>query len=78
MDLPEAYEQWPSFKERLQARGIGTFCMSAVKGEGTHEVVCAAYELLRNRTESNKEVEGQNFILISFLIYLVCLSDGSK
>ncbi|CBI26092.3 unnamed protein product, partial [Vitis vinifera] len=58
MDLPEAYERWPSFKERLQARGIGTFCMSAVKGEGTHEVVCAAYELLRNRTESNKEIEG--------------------
>ena len=74
MDLPEAYERWPSFKEMLQTRGIETFCMSAVKREGTHEVACAAYELLRNRKESNI-VGGQNFILISLLI---CLSDDSK
>lgn len=74
MDLPEAYERWPSFKERLQTRGIEPFCMSAVKREGTHEVVCAAYELLRSRKESNNEVGGQNFILITFLIYLLLLS----
>nr|XP_023908936.1 GTP-binding protein OBGC, chloroplastic isoform X1 [Quercus suber] len=47
MDLPEAYEKWPLFKETLENRGIEPFCMSAVKREGTHEVICAAYELLR-------------------------------
>ena len=39
MDLPEAYERWPSFKERLEAGGIQTFCMSAVKREGTYQVI---------------------------------------
>ncbi|CAK9176763.1 unnamed protein product [Ilex paraguariensis] len=34
MDLPEAYENWVSFKERLHIRGIEPFCMSAVKREG--------------------------------------------
>ncbi|XP_031274384.1 GTP-binding protein OBGC, chloroplastic [Pistacia vera] len=58
MDLPEAYEKWSSFRERLQARGIEPFCMSAVKREGTHEVICAAYELLRKSKQANKEFEG--------------------
>lgn len=56
MDLPEAYEKWSKFKESLQARGVDTFCTSAVKREGTHEVICAAHELLRKRKE--KEAEG--------------------
>lgn len=51
MDLPDAYEKWPSFKEMLQARGIEPFCMSAVKKEGTHEVICSAYELLQKNRE---------------------------
>lgn len=58
MDLPEAYENWPSFKEELQSRGIETFCMSAVKREGTHEVICAAYKLLQKTKESNDGFEG--------------------
>ncbi|KAK0608265.1 hypothetical protein LWI29_028078 [Acer saccharum] len=58
MDLPDANEKWPLFKERLQARGIEPFCMSAVKREGTHEVICAAYELLRKHKEAKKEFEG--------------------
>ncbi|XP_022760518.1 GTP-binding protein OBGC, chloroplastic-like [Durio zibethinus] len=58
MDLPEAYENWPSFKENLQGRGIETFCMSAVKREGTHEVICAAYKLLPKPKESNEGFEG--------------------
>ncbi|XVF62632.1 hypothetical protein PTKIN_Ptkin09bG0023900 [Pterospermum kingtungense] len=58
MDIPEAYENWPSFKEKLQGRGIETFCMSAVKKEGTHEVICAAYKLLQETKESNKPFEG--------------------
>ncbi|KAH7573611.1 hypothetical protein ACOSQ2_007673 [Xanthoceras sorbifolium] len=57
MDLPDAYEKWPLFKERLQARGIEPFCMSAVKREGTHEVICTAYELLRKHKEAKKELE---------------------
>ncbi|XP_050216904.1 GTP-binding protein OBGC, chloroplastic [Mercurialis annua] len=58
MDLPEAYENWSSFKKKLEARGIKTFCMSAVKKEGTHEVICAAYELLRESKETNEEFKG--------------------
>lgn len=58
MDLPEASEKWISFKEKLQAHGIEPFCMSAVKREGTHEVICAAYQLVRKIREERKE-EGQ-------------------
>ncbi|PIA39860.1 hypothetical protein AQUCO_02600368v1 [Aquilegia coerulea] len=58
MDLPEASEKWTSFKEYLQARGIEPFCMSAVNRQGTHEVVCAAYELLRKKSEAEKESRG--------------------
>lgn len=61
MDLPEAYENWPSFKERLQSCGIEPFCMSAVMREGTHEVICKAYELLQKNKGPNQEFEGQNF-----------------
>ncbi|XP_061374348.1 GTP-binding protein OBGC, chloroplastic [Gastrolobium bilobum] len=57
MDLPEAYEKWESFKEKLQSRGITPFCMSAIKREGTHEVICAAYELLRRSKEDKEEYE---------------------
>ncbi|RZB63854.1 GTP-binding protein OBGC, chloroplastic isoform B [Glycine soja] len=59
MDLPEAYENWKSFKEKLQSHGITPFCMSAVKREGTHEVICAAYELLRksNKTRWNMKLD---------------------
>lgn len=66
MDLPEASERWKTFKEKLQAHGIEPFCMSAVKSEGTHEVICAAYELVRKRIEDNKE-GGWKYILVSSL-----------
>ncbi|KAL4387064.1 hypothetical protein GQ457_09G023510 [Hibiscus cannabinus] len=58
MDLPEAYENWPSFEENLRGRGIKTFCMSAVKREGTHEVIDAAYKLLQETKKSNEGLEG--------------------
>lgn len=58
MDLPEASERWILFKEKLQARGIEPMCMSALSRQGTHEVICAAYELLRNKSEVDKTVEG--------------------
>ncbi|KAG4126635.1 hypothetical protein ERO13_D10G168700v2 [Gossypium hirsutum] len=58
MDLPEAYENWPSFKEKLEGLGIETCCMSAVKREGTHEVISAAYKLLQETKEPNEGFEG--------------------
>lgn len=58
MDLPEAYENWTSFKEKLQVRGVKTFCMSAVKREGTQEVISAAYKLLQETKEPNETFEG--------------------
>ncbi|GAB4830680.1 hypothetical protein Ancab_039502 [Ancistrocladus abbreviatus] len=58
MDLPEASEGWAVFEESLQARGIEPFCMSALTKEGTHEVVCAAYELVRKTREAVKVAEG--------------------
>ncbi|KAL2464131.1 GTP-binding protein OBGC [Forsythia ovata] len=57
MDLPEAYEKWPSFEERFKARGIEPYCMSAVTRDGTQEVIYSAYELVRKNMEA-KEQEG--------------------
>ncbi|VFQ83861.1 unnamed protein product [Cuscuta campestris] len=55
MDLPEASENWLSFRDSLQSRGIEPLSMSAVKKEGTHEVICAAYELVRRRKCADKD-----------------------
>lgn len=63
MDLPEAYDNWISFKEKLLTRGIEPFCMSAVKREGTHEVICAAHRLVQKVKEAN--VEGEFPFLLS-------------
>lgn len=70
MDLPDAYDNWPSFKERLQARGIEPFCISAVMREGTYEVICAAHELLQKSKEANNGFEGQTFTSVFFLKFL--------
>lgn len=64
MDLPEAYENWESFKDKLESHGITPFCMSAVKREGTHEVICAAYELLRKNKEDKEEYEGYTLFYV--------------
>ncbi|KAI3469419.1 hypothetical protein Pfo_026082 [Paulownia fortunei] len=55
MDLPEASENWPSFKEALQARGIEPFCMSAVTRNGTQEVINSAYELVQKNAANKDE-----------------------
>jgi hypothetical protein len=68
MDLPEAYENWESFKENLQSRGITPFCMSAAKREGTHEVICAAYELWRKNKEDREEYQGYK-LFYAYSIY---------
>ncbi|KAL0730155.1 hypothetical protein Bca4012_026248 [Brassica carinata] len=58
MDLPDAYEKWPMFREALRARGIEPFCMSAVQRDGTHEVISSVYELLKKYREANAEPKG--------------------
>ncbi|KAK1294612.1 hypothetical protein QJS10_CPA16g01467 [Acorus calamus] len=58
MDLPEATEKWESFEEKLVSRGIRPFCISAANRQGTHELICAAYELLR-KSKSVENTEGQ-------------------
>lgn len=55
MDLPDASEKWAAFKENLQAHGVHPFCMSAANRQGTHDVVCAAYELLQKNMEAKEE-----------------------
>lgn len=78
MDLPEAYENWESFKEKLQSWGITPFCMSAVKSEGTHEVICAAHELLRKSKEDNEEYDYEGYILLcTYSVYFVTLPEYS-
>nr|AON76716.1 ObgC [Cyathula officinalis] len=59
MDLPEASERWEIFKEYLLGAGIQPFSMSAISKQGTQEVICASYELVRKVREAAKEVEGR-------------------
>lgn len=66
MDLPEARENWPTFKKKLQDQGIEPFCMSAVQREGTHEVICAAYERLQENKVANEESIGQTSVYFYF------------
>ncbi|KAL2934336.1 GTP-binding protein OBGC chloroplastic, partial [Bienertia sinuspersici] len=61
MDLPKASERLEIFKEYLLAEGIEPFCMSAFNKQGTHEVISAAYELVRKVGKEIKEVEGKYF-----------------
>lgn len=68
MDLPEASEKWPSFKEALCARGIEPFCMSAVTRNGTQEVIKSAFDLVQ-KYKTNKE-EGKK-PWIQFPLYVL-------
>lgn len=71
MDIPEVSEKWAYFRDSLHSRGIEPFCMSAVKREGTHEVISAAYELVRKLKEANRE-EGEESII--FYLFDHCYS----
>lgn len=71
MDLPEASEKWILFKEALQARGIEPYCMSAVTREGTREVSCAAYELVRQKIEEKKEEGWTNVVNLNHVADMV-------
>lgn len=73
MDLPEAYDNWTSFKDKLLTRGIEPFCMSAVEREGTHEVICAAHRLAQKVKEEN--VEGKFLFPFPFPFLLPIMSE---
>ncbi|CAK9198642.1 unnamed protein product [Sphagnum jensenii] len=49
MDIPEAAEQWLTFKETLKSQGVDAFSMSAATKEGTMDVIVAAYHLLQSQ-----------------------------
>ncbi|KAJ3683749.1 hypothetical protein LUZ60_013976 [Juncus effusus] len=57
MDLPEAFDRWDSFREKLQNLGMQVYCTSAINRQGTHEVVCTAYELLQKERKEKKQIE---------------------
>ncbi|PKA62258.1 Developmentally regulated G-protein 2 [Apostasia shenzhenica] len=54
MDLPEVYQKCDSFKKYLWNHGIEPVCISAMHRQGTHELVCAAYELLKKEKAKTK------------------------
>ncbi|HLT57153.1 MAG TPA: GTPase ObgE [Limnochordales bacterium] len=47
MDLAEARENWPSFREAVEALGFRVFPVSAATGEGLDPLLHAAWELLQ-------------------------------
>ncbi|CAA6654237.1 unnamed protein product [Spirodela intermedia] len=57
MDLPEAYDQWDSFKQCLEDRGINPFCISAANRHGTQDVVSSMYQLLQSEWNAEKEAQ---------------------
>lgn len=67
MDFLEAYERWPLFKQRLEARGICTFCMSAVNREGTPQVISTAHEILQ-KCKAERDIEGRILSSLFFTI----------
>lgn len=73
MDIPEVSEKWASFRDSLHSQGIQPFCMSAVKREGTHEVISAAYELVRKLKEANRE-EGEESIVFCLTTVIASLA----
>ncbi|GLT99166.1 hypothetical protein SLE2022_166260 [Rubroshorea leprosula] len=78
MDLPEAYENWNSFKQNIQGQGIEPFCMSAVSREGTLEVVCAGYDLVQKCKESNKECEALTAQDLNYVVEFEIIHDNSS
>ncbi|KAG0567817.1 hypothetical protein KC19_7G163600 [Ceratodon purpureus] len=57
MDTQEAADQWPSFEEALEKKGVKAFCMSAATQQGTMPVVYAAFELLQSQKKACLEEE---------------------
>lgn len=57
MDLPDAQEQWPAFKARVEEAGYSTFAISAAAHQGTEELMQFAAqrlsEIQREEAERN-------------------------
>lgn len=68
MDLPEAFEKWESFKEKLLSIGIEPFCISAINREGTRELINAAYELVRQGIEDSKDESKLSLLATCFSV----------
>ncbi|KAI5068558.1 hypothetical protein GOP47_0016903 [Adiantum capillus-veneris] len=55
MDIPEAAERWPNFRDYLRQKGIEPICISAVTKAGVTDVVNKAYSLLQSLPSSSYE-----------------------
>jgi GTPase involved in cell partitioning and DNA repair len=62
MDLPEAFQRWDSFREKLQSGGIEPYCISALNRQGTYEAISTAYELLKKERMEEKQIEGHTIL----------------
>ncbi|MCO5566832.1 hypothetical protein L7F22_020514 [Adiantum nelumboides] len=62
MDIPEAAERWPNFRDYTRQKGIEPICISAVTKANVTDVVNKAYSLLLSLPsfsyEENAEKEG--------------------
>lgn len=58
MDLPEAFQRWGSFREKLLSGGTEPYCISALNRLGTYEAISTAYELLKKERIEKKKIEG--------------------
>lgn len=79
MDTQEAADQWPSFQEALEKKGVKAFSMSAATQQGTDPVVWAAFELLQTQKAASSlqginqsSCHSTNRLLLPFSRYEVC------
>lgn len=72
MDIPEAAERWPKFRDYLKQKGIEPMCISAATKMGVTDVVNKAYSLLQSLPSSpyddNEEKEGSGELGIAEII----------
>jgi GTP-binding protein len=57
LDLQEARTNLPSVREQLRERGVELFEVSAATGEGTRELMEAAYEVLKSAEPPSEETK---------------------
>eukprot|EP00246_Nothoceros_aenigmaticus_P016626 TRINITY_DN7722_c0_g1_i2.p1 TRINITY_DN7722_c0_g1~~TRINITY_DN7722_c0_g1_i2.p1 ORF type:complete len:652 (-),score=147.08 TRINITY_DN7722_c0_g1_i2:329-2113(-) len=60
MDVPEAAERWEGFQDFMKSKGVKPFCMSAATRTGTDVVTKAAYELAKERMQTELADETQD------------------
>jgi GTP-binding protein len=62
MDLPEAQEKWPSFKERAEAAGYPVFAISAAAHQGSDELMSFTSRRLQEIQREEAERAAQTVI----------------